>query len=204
MRTTRSVADTLFKHYTSAPVKDIESNYSSAWRDTVKMHGYHNEPLLCDLPASAEVGYVTHSIEIVDLSGISMKCIIHLVHHAVQHPSVLRVLIHSRPTLMNYEAKGLTESAHVRVEPYREAGLTGAGHICGVGDSGVNDISCFFLDDSKAYSTVTTARTGELQPLRRKVIQYMAYADSTEDEAGHGTHVCGSIGKLLPIQKHNL
>ena len=96
---------------------------------------------------------------------------------------------------MNYEARGLTQSGHIFVEPYREAGLTGAGQVCGVGDSGVNDISCFFLDDSKAYPTVTTSRNGELQPLRRKIIQYVAYADSSEDEAGHGTHVCGSIGK---------
>ena len=99
------------------------------------------------------------------------------------------------------------------MESYRDAGLTGKGQICGVADSGLNDLSCFFVDTSNKYSTITTNRSGVLEPLRRKVIQYTSFADSFDDlgvpnsrslmipsssyqnecKGGHGTHVCGSI-----------
>jgi hypothetical protein len=29
--------------------------------------------------------------------------------------------------------------------------------------------------------------------LRRKVIQYVPFADGVDEQGGHGTHVCGSI-----------
>jgi subtilisin family serine protease len=78
-------------------------------------------------------------------------------------------------------------------EPYREAGLEGQGQICGIADSGVNDLSCFFLDNSGAYPTVTTNRSGVVEPLRRKIIQYVSHADDLDEEGGHGTHVCGTV-----------
>ena len=169
-------------------------SHSPAWEKTLSGIYEEDDALSCTLPSSVELSFSSHGVDLADLRGISTKCLVHLIHHAAENPSVISVAIHPRPTLMNYEARGLTQSGHIFVEPYREAGLTGAGQVCGVGDSGVNDISCFFLDDSKAYPTVTASRNGELQPLRRKIIQYVAYADGSEDEAGHGTHVCGSIG----------
>lgn len=68
-------------------------------------------------------------------------------------------------------------------EPYREAGLDGTGQVCGVADSGVNDLSCFFVDDSGAYPTITTNRSGVVEPLRRKVVQYVSHADALDEGA---------------------
>ena len=79
-------------------------------------------------------------------------------------------------------------------EPYRAAGITGKGQICGIADSGLNDLSCFFFDDSTSatapsplYATtpvhhgVLTNRSGIVEPFRRKVIQYIAYADMFDE-----------------------
>ena len=191
----RAVADSLFDGFAlrSATYKA----YSPAWKSIMKRLQPDNGTLSCALPPSVELGYSSHGVELADLRGLSFNCLIHLIHHAAEDPLVISIAIYERTTLMNLEARGLAQSGHGYMEPYREVGLTGAGQVCGVADSGVNDVSCFFLDDSKAYPTVTTSRNGELQPLRRKIIQYVAYADGSEDEAGHGTHVCGSIGGAL-------
>jgi subtilisin family serine protease len=43
-----------------------------------------------------------------------------------------------------------------------------------------------------------TNRSGIIEPFRRKVIQYVAYADTIDEIDGHGTHVSGSVaGKSL-------
>jgi hypothetical protein len=100
--------------------------------------------------------------------------------------------------------------------------------VCGIADSGLNELSCFFFDgpplsfSSSAYTTpafstnhsslissallpptpkpqsMLTNRSGIVEPLRRKVIQYVAYADTVDEMDGHGTHVSGSVaGKSL-------
>ena len=189
----RSTVNGLLHSY-SLTTRSYPRSHSPVWERVVEQHYQDQQFISCELPSSIELSFSSHGVELNDLRDISTSCLVHLIHHVVEDPAVISIAIHHRPTLMNYEARGLTQSGHIYVEPYREAGLTGEGQVCGVGDSGVNDISCFFLDDSKAYPTVTTSRNGELQPLRRKIIQYVAYADSSEDEAGHGTHVSGSVG----------
>ena len=88
---------------------------------------------------------------------------------------------------------------------YRAAGMTGKGQVCGIADSGLNDLSCFFYDGpatphtsspqhsntslspprsmhaSSAHRGVLTNRSGIIEPFRRKVIQYVAYADQTDE-----------------------
>ncbi len=83
---------------------------------------------------------------------------------------------------------------------------SGGGQIAGIADSGLDDSSCFFADDalltltaaaasavsvpysasaaagSSSSKALLTNRTGLLQPERRKVIQYTAYADAIDDQ----------------------
>lgn len=87
-------------------------------------------------------------------------------------------------------------------EVYRSAGMTGKGQICGIADSGLNDLSCFFYDSptshpsqhsnaslspprsthaSSTHHGVLTNRSGIIEPFRRKVIQYVAYADEMDE-----------------------
>ena len=49
---------------------------------------------------------------------------------------------------------------------------------------------CFFYDDSLSYKSPATTRTSmyssSTEPMRRKVVQYIAHADQTDTIAGHG------------------
>ena len=60
-------------------------------------------------------------------------------------PHVVRITTIARPALTNYEARGVTQTGKMGDEPYRAYGLTGKNQICGIADSGINDLSCFFL-----------------------------------------------------------
>ena len=93
-------------------------------------------------------------------------------------------------------------------EAYRAAGITGKGQVCGIADSGLNDLSCFFYDGpsslspsspgshTSAYRGVLTNRSGLIEPLRRKVIQYTAYADMT-DELGETAMQCAALQRNI-------
>ena len=134
---------------------------------------------------SASARNFSRSVEVEDVLRLfegRLHCLVLLVHFMSTYPDVLRVSLLPASTIFNYQARGITQGGHVEVEPYSAAGLTGSGQICGVADSGLNDLSCFFLDDSNQYPTLLTNRSGELQPLRRKVIQYTAYADAFDDQ----------------------
>lgn len=65
--------------------------------------------------------------------------------------------------------------------------------MVGVVDTGLDDMSCFFIDDSGTPTPRSTEFDPKTFPDRRKVIQYVAYADGSDTTAGHGTHVCGSL-----------
>lgn len=126
-------------------------------------------------------------------SAQGMNCLRRLVEAAASDHRVVRVLVAPEYKLMNDHARGITQSGTVGEEPFGAAGLDGAGQIVGVADSGLDDLSCFFIDDDGEKTTRSTARAPQTDPARRKVIQYVAFADDRDEEDGHGTHVCGSI-----------
>ena len=75
--------------------------------------------------------------------------------------------------------------------PMYDRGLTGAGQIVGVGDSGLDVRSCFFYE---AANDFPVDNANNLYPDAEKVVQYVSYADNMEGEAsGHGTHVAGTV-----------
>ena len=71
-------------------------------------------------------------------------------------------------------------------------GITGAGQVVGVGDSGLAHKNCLFNEPGK---TITVARGATFNdPNHRKVVQYVAFADGVAGEdRDHGTHVSGSV-----------
>jgi subtilisin family serine protease len=129
---------------------------------------------------------------------------------------------------LNYRSRGIQESATVgssqQTSPYTslprsirlltsdsitDAGLTGAGVVVGIADTGLDENSCYFSD-----STGRVSRSLPSAPIRdmnrRKVVQYthLSSADTSDVTEGHGTHVCGTVagnnqqnvygGQLLP------
>ena len=69
-------------------------------------------------------------------------------------PQVVRITTIARPTITNFEARGVTQSGKMGDEPYRAYGLTGKNQICGIADSGINDLSCFFMGERDEIITI--------------------------------------------------
>jgi subtilisin family serine protease len=100
------------------------------------------------------------------------------------------------PRILNYASRGAVQSGSSFWEPYSEAGLTGKGQIVAVMDTGLDDLSCFFSEESCSSddtSKCLTPRNASVDASRRKVIQYTAYDDGADYTGGHGTHVAGTI-----------
>jgi hypothetical protein len=76
-------------------------------------------------------------------------------------------------------------------KPFSDMGIDGAGYVVGYADSGADDLSCFLIDDSLQHTTRTPrsrAATPVTEMQRRKVVQYVAYADGWPSvDYDHGT-----------------
>ncbi|GAQ81098.1 Peptidase S8 family with Protease-associated domain [Klebsormidium nitens] len=91
---------------------------------------------------------------------------------------------------------GVTDGvSYGTARPVWDAGIMGQNQIVGMGDSGVDWNSCYFVDPAVPVPG----------PTHRKVVGYrqLSGGDNLDGE-GHGTHVCGSIcgqaGDLTPSQ----
>jgi hypothetical protein len=139
----------------------------------------------CEKINETNIEYFSNSIEINNINTIiPISCLVSFIHIASTSNHVLTISINPLPTLLNFEARGLIQSSNMNIKPYSNLGLTGKNQICGVADSGLNDMSCFFIDDnsSKEYKTKYTNRNGVVEKNRRKNIQYVSFADSVDEE----------------------
>ncbi|OHS94380.1 hypothetical protein TRFO_39445 [Tritrichomonas foetus] len=126
----------------------------------------------------------------------------------LDNKEVLFVDSYSNPQLLNHFSRGATQSEKFDVIfngrllepnlPLHKHGITGEGQIVTVIDSGLDYRSCFFNDANHPQPVNIT----NLE--HRKIVRYDAYADTTDFDYGHGTHVCGIIaGKALCCSDNN-
>jgi hypothetical protein len=170
--------------------------------DRNRLH-FNSDSAECLLPHTSAFEYERWAARVVDLSGWSSRhpqhslfCFLSLVEAMAQHSQVVSVTLLGRPVLLNYDARGFLQTGSSRT-PFFNAGILGTGQVVGVADSGLDDYSCYFWDNTGSYSSKGTTRSSYQTPTvernRRKVIEYIAYADGSDSEAGHGTHVVGTI-----------
>jgi subtilisin family serine protease len=101
----------------------------------------------------------------------------------------------------NYWSRGVMESGVYYNQPIQlSAGLSGAGQIIGVSDTGLDLFSTYF------YDNVTIERNAKTPNLKhRKVVSYsslsgnISYGDTIDDGEMHGTH-----GRVLETLKYEL
>ncbi|GBG77635.1 hypothetical protein CBR_g24081 [Chara braunii] len=110
-----------------------------------------------------------------------------------QQSAVVFVEEQARYKVFNEWAKGIMQGwngtgAMVRT-PIFDQGLRGEGEVIGLADTGIDMQHCFFYDENKPNPPYNIH-----DPLRRKVVQYITFGDSTDGtQGGHGTHVAGSL-----------
>eukprot|EP00904_Undaria_pinnatifida_P012698 jgi/Undpi1/8559/HiC_scaffold_25.g11024.m1 len=123
-----------------------------------------------------------------------VACFMGLLSVFASTHQVLRISPLPRARTHNAVASAITESGTITREPFRHIGLDGSGEVVQVVDTGLDELSCFFVDDTGAvqHSTMDNPIT---DLARRKVVQYVEYpsGDGFDGEPGHGTHVASSI-----------
>lgn len=114
------------------------------------------------------------------------------LHHRAQFinmlaswKSVVHIYIQRKPISSDVDIRGILESSYPKYQPYEMSGLDGYNQLIGVADTGINDLSCFLMDDSNEYTSKVTSRSGKIEMKRRKVIQYTSYADSVDSEGSY-------------------
>ena len=91
--------------------------------------------------------------------------------------------------LRNKWAQGIIQSGSALRTPIFSRGLTGAGQVIGIADTGIDMNLCFFKDNARA----TPINRVDVQ--HRKIISYRHRGTwgNTIDEEGHGSHTTGSL-----------
>ncbi len=126
-------------------------------------------------------------------------CLSVLVVYLASQPEVLYLEQGVVPVKMNQEAAWITQSGIPEHTTAWDGGLNGSGEVIGVADTGVDRYHCYFSEaDGSSPVEPCTPKHPTADFSKRKIVQYIAYADTTDKQSGHGTHVAGSAAGSTP------
>lgn len=146
-------------------------------------------------------GFSLKGLDAVSGSTVPRACMANLVASLAMQPGVLQVVLKPRARLFNDYSKSIIQndvaSPSSTNHVYNAAGLDGTGQIVAVGDSGVDDKHCAFINSDGSSVTRTISPDSTSQPNNRKLIQYIRmysnFGFNQDTNGGHGSHVCGTV-----------
>ena len=121
------------------------------------------------------------------------SCLTALIAYLVSDASVFYLEEFPRVQITDQVANGILESGISTSFPISIRGLDGTGQVIQIADTGLDMQHCLFRDNTGNVRT-TTYDVAAFDSSRRKVIQYVVWADSADLPSGHGTHVNGKDG----------
>ena len=139
-------------------------------------------------------------VSLYDDSQLTAACLAYISAVAALELDTCGVSFGSQTELLNYRSRGIIQSSDPEIpikskssaNPYAKAGLLGTDVIVGVGDTGLDQKSCYFSDDEGPVKTCTSGNPITDEG-KRKVVQYTVFGDDKDVKNGHGTHVCGTV-----------
>jgi hypothetical protein len=138
---------------------------------------------------------IIDNLHVIEESSVSPQdCYASLLSALALQNHVIDIRIRGKNTVSNDYTKGILQtSVRDYNYPYHAVGLNGTDQIVGIGDTGLDDSSCFMCmsDGSTVPRSSYTEPTFDLT--FRKVIQYIAYMNGHDTAKGHGSHVAGEI-----------
>ena len=137
----------------------------------------------------------------IDDDELIASCLGHITSSISKIPSVRLVSLTSRPQLLNFRSRSIGQSSTIGNkninEPYTvDSHLLGKDQIVSVGDTGVDETSCYFYDKQKGLVPRSPLSDPITDSSYRKIIQYSynpSGGDQSDEKGGHGTHTCGTI-----------
>lgn len=128
----------------------------------------------------------TNYVKVKSYRDSNCRTVLTAVIDALSNHSMIKMIYKAHDVYTNNAwARSLTQTGIDDNQAITGAGLDGTGQVVGVIDTGIDMSSCYFDGTSTPYNTIDTSQ--------RKVIQYEAYKDSTDDSSSHGTHCAGSV-----------
>ncbi|CAM9635784.1 unnamed protein product [Ectocarpus sp. 4 AP-2014] len=149
---------------------------------------------------------------------LHVACFMGLVSFFAGRPEVLRVSPRHTKRVLNEAARGIIQSASATDTPLTDAGLDGTGEVIQVVDTGLDETSCFFIDDGGEevdhgyyfeelfvsssssqlfYIPLFEAGDFTYTEERRKVIQYIELVNPDSDYVAFSTSQ-GGVYPFLP------
>jgi len=141
----------------------------------------------------------------------AVRCVLSYIAALATHPSVAGISsdgpVHPSNDVGQWIIQGgnadRTEALHdvgSLTLSFFDAGLTGAGQVVGLIDTGLDEDNCYFYDsrgliERWVYVSNADPASGPADLGRRKVVQYHVHPGATagDVEGGHGTHVAGAL-----------
>ena len=152
---------------------------------------------------SSRQGIRIHGMEAI----VRGECVVILALHLLRSsPDAISVVASPKLKFANNFARAVTQvgvsaltgspgsySLVPGSKPFTDRGLNGYGQIVSVGDSGLDELMCFFSNGDGTVIRRSNTTNPYTDLTRRKVVQYIAYQDGGDWMYGHGTHVTGSV-----------
>lgn len=146
----------------------------------------------CQLPFESQ--FVTPTVQIADV-GANHSAVIGQLRH-IQCVRAFELL--EKPSLHVRYLRSYAHSSHTDYQidspaPYsirsilNERGIDGSGQTAAIADTGIDPSLCWFRDIG------TRLYVDNTQLDHRKIMAYMPYADSVDEDGGHGTFLAGIV-----------
>ena len=172
---------------------DLQGSVSGASVDSLRGQGR------CAY-SSLEFRATPSSLSVTGLHGLAgslsgRACLGNLVATLALERDVVNVYVRPHDTILNDYGKSIVQSTVYQSgqHPYNSAGLDGTGQIVGVGDTGLDDLHCMFINSDGSSVDRSSVGNPQVDYSNRKIIQYIAFSNSVDTTNGHGTHVTGTI-----------
>lgn len=184
--------------------RGFSAESSNPWTSALKEVKAHSKSKVLPMRETCnfkdlKIEYTGNTVVISDIHHIGgsahpSMCYASLLSVLASQPETLDIRMKGRSKILNNVTKGIIQTG-VRQEsyPYHDAGINGTNQVVGVGDTGVDDLSCFFVNEDGQQVPRSTYTDPTFDSSFRKVIQYVAYEDGSDNMSGHGTHVSGTV-----------
>ena len=125
---------------------------------------------------------------------MSLLCLSLLLEVISRNPHVFSVSLQLNKHIMNDKVRQFVQVGDSSTAmAYHSVGLNGSNVIVGIADTGVDEKSCYFSNPDNSFVKRSNISKLVVDFTKRKVVQYVSFADSGDVVAGHGTHTSGTL-----------